>query len=322
MASMIEYWRRKLRLGIVLLAASGLSQGDGSGQNRAQSPSDLILDATRRPPIIAGSCGEFYAAAERNKSDLESLVRFGAEAIPAVDAALDSIDEKGHDSEFDNIGSFLLIADARLKGAAAFPRLRQMRGHPRFAKDSALDYAAALSLGLTSYVRAVNFYKLLSNADVLRDLRRGGNEACSSPFRPEQALDFMILAWEKGDRALLKETLGPNARAGLDSLLQKDGTWDALRTRLWHITLTDKVAVGYLFDGPSSGSELFGTLPDWKPGQVEFYRGNRELDTIFKDGSGKDCGRSRIRFLSPALMIDNPDIEDLLSLISRCAANE
>jgi hypothetical protein len=81
-------------------------------------------------------CGEFHAADERNKSNLESLVRFGAEAIPAVDAALDSIDEKGRDSEFDNIGSFLLMADARLKGAAAFPRLRQMRGDPRFAMDN------------------------------------------------------------------------------------------------------------------------------------------------------------------------------------------
>lgn len=235
----------------------------------------------------AGSCGEFHAPAERNKSNLESLVRFGAEAIPAVDAALDSIDEKGRDSEFDNIGSFLLMADARLKGAAAFPRLRQMRGDPRFAMDNTLDYAAALSLGLTSYVRVVGWHRFPFAVDVLRDFRRGGNgcSASPTPFTPQQALDFMILAWEKGDRALPKETLGPNARAGLDSLLH-DETWDALRTRLWHITLTDKVAVGYRFDNPGSGSELF--------------------DTLFKYGAGKDCGRLRIRFLSPDLVIDNP----------------
>jgi hypothetical protein len=240
-----------------------------------------------------------------------------------LDAALDSIEETGHLSEFGNIGSLLLIADARLKGAAAFPRLQQMRGDPRFALDSTLDYAAALSLGLTSYVRAVNYYKLESNANILRDLRRGGNTCSASPvpLRPEQALDFMILAWEKGDRALLKETLGPKARAALDSLLH-DETWDALRTRLWHLTLTDKVAVGYRFENPGSGSELFGTLPEWQPGQVEFYRGDRAFDTVFKDGAGKDCGRRRIRFLSPDLVIDTPDIEDLLSLISRCAANQ
>ncbi len=132
------------------------------------------------------------------------------------------------------------------------------------------------------------------------EFRQGDND-CGNPIRftPQQALDFMIVAWEKGDRALLKETLGPNARAALDSLLIKDGTWDALRTRLWNITLTDQVAVGYRLGGPDG-----------------------VFDTAFKDGAGKDCGRRHISFLSPDLAIDDPDIEDLLSLISRCAANE
>ena len=305
-----------------MLFVFALSQPAGKGQSAEKSPADLILQAARRPPVIAGSCGEFYHAAEQNNADLESLVRFGAVAIPAVDAALDSIDEKSRDSEFENISGLLLIADARLKGAAAFPMLREMRGDPRFAENIALDTAAAISLGLTSYVRVVSYYRQWITADTLRGLRRDHDGACSSPFTPQQALDFMILSWEKGDRALLKETLGPNARAALDSLISKDGTWDPLRTRLWHMTLTDKVAVGYRFDGAASGAEQFGTLPGGKPGQVEYYRGNREFDTVFKDGAGKDCGRRRIRFLSPDLTIDTPDIEDLLGLISRCAANE
>ena len=287
-------------LGIMLLIAFVLSQRAGKGQSAEKSPSDLIREMAQRPPVIAGSCGEFYHAAERDHADLESLVLFGASAIPVVEAALDSIDQKGQDSEFKNIGSSLLIADARLKGAAAFPRLREMRGDPRFAENIALDTAAAISLGLTSYVRVVSYYRQWITADTLRGLRRSGNDACSSPLTPQQALDFMILAWEKGDRALLEESLGPNARAALDSLLrEKDGVWDYMRTRLWRITLTDKVAVGYRFGGPDG-----------------------VFDIVFKDGAGKDCGRRRIRFLSPDLEIDNPDIEDLLSLISHCAANE
>lgn len=253
----------------------------------------------QRPPVVAGSCGEFHYAAEQRESDLDSLVRLGASAIPVVDAALDSIGEKGEGSGFLNIGDSLLIADARLKGAAAFPMLREMRGDPRFAENIALDNAAAISLGLTSYVRVVSYYRQWITADTLRGLRRDHDGACSSPFTPQQALDFMILSWEKGDRALLKETLGPNARAALDALLIKDGTWDALRTRLWNITLTDKVAVGYRLGGPDGA-----------------------FDTAFKDGAGKDCGRCHISFLNPDLAIDNPDIEDLLSLISRCAANQ
>lgn len=288
-------------MGIVLLIVFALSQRAGRGQSDETSPSDLIREVARRPPVIAGTCGEFHYAAEREHSDLESLVRFGAEAIPAIDAALDSIDQKGQGSEFVDAAGLLLLADARLKGAAAFPRLRELRGDPHFTGYIALDTAAAISLGMTSYVRVVNYYREPFIVDMLRNFRRGGKDECGNPivFTPKQALDFMILAWEKGDHALLQETLGPIARAGLDSVLIKDGTWDALRTRLWRITLTDQVAVGYRLGRPEG-----------------------VFDTVFKDGAGKDCGRRHIRFLSPDLAIDNPDIEDLLGLISRCAANE
>jgi hypothetical protein len=314
---MIEYRRRKLGSGIVLLIVSMLSQRGGKGQSSEQSPSDLIRDKAHRPVVVAGSCGDFHGAAVQNSSDLQSMVRFRASAIPAIDAALDSIDKKGRDSEFNNIGSFLLIADARLKGAAAFPELRQMRGNPRFTEDIALDAATALSLGLTSYVRVVSYYRELFTVDMLRDLRRGGDDACSSGFTPQQALDFMILAWEKGDRAMLEESLGPTARAALDSLLKKDTSWDAMRSRLWHIALTNKTAVGYRFNDPG-----YTPLPYQRSAEVTPHPENPELDTFFKDGAGKDCGRLRIRFLSPDLVIDNADIGGLLSLISRCAENE
>ena len=66
----------------------------------------------------------------------------------------------------------------------------------------------------------------------------------------------------------------------------------------------DKVAVGYRFLGDDN------------------YPMNPELDTLFKDGSGQDCGTRRILFRSPAFKIDNSDIGDLLRQISRCAANQ
>jgi hypothetical protein len=85
----VAYRPRTLGFGIVLLIVFALSQRGGKGQSAEKSPSGLILDAAHRPPVISGSCGEFHAADEQNKSDLESLVRFGAGAIPAVEAALD-----------------------------------------------------------------------------------------------------------------------------------------------------------------------------------------------------------------------------------------
>jgi hypothetical protein len=50
--------------------------------------------------------------------------------------------------------------------------------------------------------------------------------------------------------------------------------------------------------------------------------GPLEIDTAFKDGAGNDCGRRHIRFLGPDLAIDNPNVGDILDLISNCAAKE
>lgn len=157
---------------IVLLIVFALSHHAAKGQSAEKSSSDLIREMAQRPPVVAGTCGEFHYAAERDQADLESLVRFGAPAIPAVDAALGSIDEKGQGSEFVNIGGPLLIAGARLKGAAAFPRLRQMRGDPHFTGYSALDTAATISLGLTSYIRPVS---------LMPEFRQGGDNVCGGP---------------------------------------------------------------------------------------------------------------------------------------------
>ncbi len=96
---------------IVLLIVLVLSPRAGKGQSVEKSPAELIHEMAQRPPVVE-ACGEFYRAAERDQADLESLVGFGASTIPAVDAALDSIDEKGQGSEFVNIGGLLLLADA------------------------------------------------------------------------------------------------------------------------------------------------------------------------------------------------------------------
>jgi hypothetical protein len=265
-----------------------------------------------QPVVVAGTLGQFYAAAEAEAAVVQGLVKLGASAIPDIDAALDSIEKRGRDSEFLNGSDALLSAYARIKGPAAFPRLRQMRDDPILADGPALDNAASLSLGLTSYVR-MNALRRMINVEFLRGMRRAADGSGNRGFNLREALDILISAWEKGDRALLEESLGPNARAALDSLL-KDSTWDAMRAQLWHTTLSAKTAVGYRFGT--------GALKDQKPPGGALSPGNAGVDTLFKDGSGKDCGTLRIQFVGPDLAIDNSDIGDLLRLISICAATQ
>ena len=297
-----------------------LSQGNGASQTKERSAAELIQDFKSLPVVVVGSCGEMIGADEPRWTIARSLVKLGAAAIPDIDAALESAEKHGY-SEFPDGFDWLLKAYAAIRGPAAFPRIRQMRSNRDISDTPALDSAAALSLGLTSYVRPGGGNWIVG-VNLLRELRRSWLFPCNDGFDPRLALDFLILAWEKDDRALLEESLAPDAKTALDSLL-KNTTWYAFRAKLWHAKASDRVAVGYRFDSPAFSNDPFATFWARKPRPTEpRFPQNPEFDTLFKDGSGKDCGKLRIRFLSPDFYIDNSNIEELLRVIAACAANE
>ena len=146
---------------------------------------------------------------------------------------------------------------------------------------------------------------------------------------PRDTLDQLVLGWEKDNRALLENSLGPEATAALNALLE-GGSWDLMRSRLWHVRKSDEAAVGYRFDAPAPWSEPAVTLalPNPTITLTLQHAANREIDTSFKDVSGKDCGTFRLRLLDPqpttgsSYLINNSDLGTLLELISRCAANQ
>src|ERR1700734_582618 len=100
--------------------------------------------------------------------------------------------------------------------------------------------------------------------------------SCGGPS-PRKALDQLILAWERNDRG----------------------------------KPSDNIAVGYGFDSRSRWSKPPEMQEDYHYPRIE----DIELDTVFKDGSGKDCGRRRIKFLSPDFAVYNSDSADLLRVI-------
>jgi len=250
-----------------------LFHSSGTAQTTEQSASDLIkylTYQTNRPVDVAVSCGVFARMDAENRAAAQSLVKLGTSALPDINAALDSIEESGSASKFAPNSGWLLYAYAEIKGRAALPRLRKMRGDPNFGfLYSAVDTAAALSLDITSYISA---------------WRQSIPENSCWGSSPQKTLDRLILASERNDQ----------------------------------VKPRGNIAVGYAFDPRSPWSKPPEMQDNFYYPRLE----DLELDTVFKDRSGRDCGRRRIRFLNPDFEIDSADIADLRRVISICAASK
>src|SRR6202040_607136 len=202
----------------------------------------------------------------------------------------------------------------RIRGPEALPLTRRMLANPKLEfLQVALDQSSAVSLGITSYVSGIR--------EPLPTLH------CDRADEPRDALDQLILAWERDDRPSLEASLGPAARAALRSLLA-GRTWSVMRATLWH-GKTNSDAVGYRFDTPGRWAEPDETLEEERPyGDIALTSGSPDLETRFKNRLGADCGRSLVRFVNVPVprapgylgyLVDNSKLDDLLRLISHCA---
>jgi len=302
-----------------ILALVGLLPTIAMGQTHEVSSEDLIGFLTYqsgrpgRALVLAGisGCGHF----QENRAAAKSLVRLGDSAIPQVERALDSLENTGEGSEYVLGAEWLLDAYAEIGGPAAFVRLRKMASNPNLAFIRLrLDGAIALSLSLTSYV---------SGSQVPSRIFR-----CSRRGEPRDALDQLILAWERDDCRWLQGSLGPRASAALDSLL-RGRTWADLRADLWHGAPGGDVAVGYRFDASDWWSRPEDTLGKEREYVALAHPESPDFETRFRDASGGDCGKHRVKFLKTPMgagpgdlmyVVDNSDLEELLRLISSCAA--
>lgn len=242
-----------------------------------------------------------------------SLAQFGPSALPELEKALDSMERDSGESKYFINFYWLVLAYAKIKGPAAFPRLQEMSDNTRLRSVQAdVDEAIALSLGLASYVH--------SSLPVI------SIEGCRRSDEPKDILNQLILAWVKNDRQWFDTNLGPNARASLDHYL-KEQSWDNWRAKMWHGKQGVVAAIGYRFDTQGQWSEPEETLERERSRHLVVVRttADFELDTLFKNRSGGDCGAHRVRFLAlptgrtGAYRIDNSDLEELLRRISACA---
>ena len=303
---------------IVLPAIWSLIASNVLGQTRERTPAELIGLLTYQsgrdadPDIAAFTCGTLVREATANRAIARSLAMLGSAALPDIEAALSSVRQRGQQSEFWIGSDWLLFAYAKISGPKAYPQLRMMiEDPPSQSLGHALDVGIAISLGLTSYVSSTGL-----PTDVL----------CRAQ-EPRDSLDRVILAWDSGDRPTLERNLGPNGKVALEELL-KGKSWAALRAEFGLGSYLGSMAVGYRLKTVNRWSESEETLEQPRA-TVDFAKDplDPELDTLFTDSSGLDCGSHRVRFVTPRrtaapappYLIDNRDLRDLLGRISSCA---
>ena len=241
------------------------------------------------------------------------LVKIGASVLPDIEKELDSIEAGDKQSGYG--ATWMELLYARLKGAAALPRLRRMEGSRELGiSRHNLDGSIALALRLTSYVS--------DSRPPIRII------SCTRRSEPRDAFDQLILGWERNDRSWLESSLAPGARAAMRSLLVGK-TWATLRSELWPRERRGDVSVGYRFDLAGPWSEPDETLEEKRDVDSAPDAGSRDLylDTSFKDKSGADCGKHRVKFLmiqsggseSRKYLVDDQDLRGLLRTITSCA---
>jgi len=245
---------------------------------------------------------------KRDREAIERLVSLGERSVPAIEAEFGVISKKGANARYSPNTTLLLGAYARIRGARAFPRLRAMElGRDFSFATVSLDGSIAVALGLTSYVSIAQ--------PPLRVL-----VACEGP-QPRYALDQMIAAWQRGDRLWFETSLGETAARAIAE--KDDEEWQAFRRSLWRDT--PNAAIGYKFQVPGNLSEP--SIPA-NLTRVPNEEKNLDRDTAFYDRNGGSCGHMTMSFVRGATpqppgylgyVVDNPNITDVLQLISACA---
>lgn len=307
--------------GVVVLSVLGvLGAGSGFGQTGPERASDLVkrlhCGSDRECAFPGGSpsvsCGSMGPNGDNLREVARSLAMLGTEGLPVIERSLGEVEKNGLLSAFGYNATWLMYAYAKADGPQALPRLERIRGLKIDSFEYAIDSAVALALGLTSYVSAPQMLGL-------------GEPICR-PWEPRDALDRLILAWETDDRSGIEAGLSPHAAVAWKALLEGK-EWKEMRGDLWHANAGGSYAVGYRFEKVGRWSEPEQTLEDEGLNRnVAGDEASPVLSTQFKDRSGADCGRLVVRFSRarsgwrPAYAIDNSDIEDLLRVISSCAA--
>lgn len=295
------------------LTASLFGQKPSSSDLNRLSPSQLVKFVTyqNRSDAYDGTltCIADSPAKKKDQEAIERLVSFGERSAPALEQEFDAISKKGGDGQHTPNLQQLFYVYARIRGARAFPLLRDMELRPNLGSETvSIDGAIAVALGLTSYLSIAH-----PSLRVLVD--------CQGQ-QPRDALDQMIVSWERGDPLWFETSLGENAARAV--AVKDDEEWRAFRRAFWRDS--PNAAIGYKFQVPGSLSDSSMLIPF--QARVPNDERKLDLDTAFYDRNGRNCGHMMIKLIQEATpkppgylryVVDNPNVAEVLQLISACA---
>jgi hypothetical protein len=292
---------------------------DSKAQVREGPAAGLVRFLQRAPDDVESfGMGNGCADSRPDRLAAMALVSLGEPVVPEIEKALDSIVKPNRLSEVWRHSVWLLYAYAKIKGPGAYPRLQGIVNSPMADQlGAAVDRAVALASGLTSYVSSFHQPPGLRMTD-------GRTFFCRAQ-EPRDALDRLILGWEKNDLSLVQASLGPNARSALNRFLKEN-----LGSSHPEPPQSPMFGVGYRFDVAGRWASPEETLDEKTggDGDIEPRFTDPQLETMFTTSSGRDCGRVRLSFLNSGsardgqleFLINNSDIGDVLLKISDCAA--
>jgi hypothetical protein len=256
------------------LTSSLLGQKPSNLDLSRLSPSQLVKFVTyqNRSEAFDGAieCVPTSPSQKRDQEVIDRLVSLGERSGPAIEEEFAAVSKKGENGRYTPNIQQLFYAYAKVRGPRAFPRLREMELSQQFSfVTGTLDGAIAVALGMTSYLSIAH-----SSARIV--------VACLGQ-QPRDALDQMIVAWERGDRLWFETSLGETAARAV--AVKDDDEWQAFRRTFWQ---DDPIAaVGYKFQVPANLSEpsipIQAHVPDVNP----FFR--PRFDTISDEERGNGC---------------------------------
>jgi len=309
-----ENKRKVLLFGAALLmvCCTGQSQTADSAEDIVRQMFAISNPSSEAIVGVAG-CGE-STDYSRLRNLERALVAYGTSALPAIENAIDALQrEPAVRVRSGRAVEWVLNAYAQIGKELAFRRIVQMIGDPDLASFRVeLDRAAALSIGLTSYVSSLSASALAFH--------------CGRGEEPRDSFSKMIYALERGDRLLLLSTLSPRTRSTLEKTLSS-GDVGAFTGR--SPNTRSSTSIGYRFAISGQWAQPDETRVLGRAELIAAFQSDViEIRTMLITKSGRDCGSHLVRFITlgntkvgtQRYMIDSSDLPDLLRDINSCLA--
>ena len=282
---------------------------------------EMLLDrlSQRSNPSGRVSCG----IEKRNRLSASLMADRGEDSLPFLETALLDLESAGTRSQYFMNASWVFMTLAKIQGPSSLVRLRRLMNTTQYHQGS-LDAAAALALGITSYISVSS-----------RPIPGG---TCTKFGEPRFTLSRIALGCQRFDRAIIESALGDKGKTALKSLLRGKSLEDVIGKK---IKLDAQAAIGIKLIAPDEWSEPIEPLKSPKVLEQPFETSlETQLPSVFSDGSrvflrtllsdrwGRPCTTISVELSENPLysvqsplkyLVDNANLEEIVVHLVSCS---